>query len=146
MSQSWGYQGNFKQNAFVWRAEFGQRRTDLYYNESQRHVERQRRDSINPMSTSEIVLEFVENQCQGDPERYLYRTDQVALFLNRARMRHLRQVGASLAVDKVLLDDRNNSNVDRYNLSGNRRPHQGPLTPQLFYAQLMQTVSPWLRI
>ena len=72
------YSGNFKQYAFKWRAEFGQRHEDVYGApvEPDPYVERRL-----ATTKEDIVDAFVSIQCQMDVERYSYRSRLLEGFL-----------------------------------------------------------------
>ena len=151
MDRTRSYLGNFKQYAFVWRPEFSERRTGVYPSENRIYVEQERRrelgaastrDSIDTLSKDDIIDRFVENQCQDDPDRYLYRNLQVAEFLEQADMDSLRRGNArEVSNRKILLDDRNNSTVTRDALVGACRQSHGALNAHQLYNELRQPVS-----
>lgn len=153
-------QGHFKQHAFVWRSDFGQRQPlKVYQGDDRKYVEYVEyvesrvadasggpvasADTVDTISTNHVIDRFVNNHCQEDIDRYLYKSRQVEQFLGGANMESLRASRMTHQVSKklVLLDDRNNSNVTREELSGDCRPFLGPLNAHQLYSELLKTVS-----
>ena len=133
------YIGQFKQYAFVWKPEFGQRRTEVYRSENIRYVEQQPASNI---TADEIIDRFVNVQCQQDIERYMYRKRLLTEFLEAADIETLRGAQETRnLVSMVLMDDRNDASGSRDNIMGRFRQHQDPLNARQFYNELSQPVN-----
>jgi len=145
----------------MWKAAFSKRRTARYTSENTRYVQRTirsleeptREDSIDTISTEDVVDRFVNINCGDDVDRYFYRSGKLANFLEAANMEDLRRP-ASPQVSKimVLIDDRNNAIVTREldTFGGNRRTPRGPFDARQLYSYLLKPVrylvSSFLRI
>jgi hypothetical protein len=132
------YIGQFKQYAFVWKPEFGQRQTDIYRSENGRYIE----DFPGPDITKEDVIDmFVNVKCRRDIDRHMYRKRLLTGFLETADIKIL--TGPQETRDlksMVFLDDRNDAGGSRDNRSGHFRQHQNPLNVRQFYNELSQPV------
>jgi hypothetical protein len=151
MDPSRYYNGHFKHYAFTWRQSFTQRQNPVPTSEHHPLVQRQIQylpgdtPHIAPrsplISTEDIVDTFVDNKCRDDPDRYLSRKLQIGRFLLAARVESLRgDPDESVSKSMALIDDRNNENVTRANLSGRCRPSQGPLSAHGLFAELSRSV------
>ena len=151
MDYSRGYYERFTQQAFVWKAAFSKRRTERYISENARYVqytirsieEAAREDSIDTISTEDVVERFVNINCEVDVDRYLYRTEKLTNFLEAADMEDLRGLATpQVSKVKVLIDDRNNGIVTRdpKTFSGTSRTSQGPFDAQGLYSELLKPV------
>ena len=134
------FTNNFKQYAFKWKAEFGQRHEGVYGlpQEADRYVERQ------VSATKEDMIDtFVSTQCQRDFDRYLYRTDLLAGFLESADLGFIRGDGdvVEISTARALIDDRNDASGARNNIAGNRRRPLGALDSRGLYNELLRAVS-----
>jgi len=147
-----GYYAQFRQQAFIWRAAFSKRRTERYVSENTRHVlerlyissqQTGGENSIDNISTEDVVQRFVNNKCHHDIDRYFYRTDRLASFLEAADMEGLRGPATpQVSRIKALIDDRNNATVTRdiASFGGARRTSQGPHDARGLYSELLRPV------
>jgi hypothetical protein len=138
MENSRPYTDNFKQHAFKWKAEFGQRHERVYSSpqEADRYVERQ-----GATTKVDIIDAFVSTQCHRDVERYLYRSRLLEGFLqlgNLERIQEPHATGTSTA--QVLIDDRNDASATRDSTGGNFRRPAGPLDSRSLYNELLRAV------
>ncbi len=134
---------HFKKIAFTWKPVFSHRQIKLYKRENDRLVP----PSNIPVTTKEIVKAFLNYQCTDDVQRYSSRNLQISKFLEGTDMETLRNNYDATLKPTAILDDRNNENVSRINLSGNIRTIPSPLqSHELFNAlSLMVCKYPDLR-
>lgn len=142
MDQARPYVGHFKQYAFSWKPEFGQRQTQAYERENIRYVEQYQAPDF---TTEEAIEQFVDNQCYEDINRYSYMSNLIKDFLNGADLDVLRQRNSHrqalpIMERKALLDDRNDANGARNVSTGNFRPSKGGLTASELYYELKAPV------
>jgi hypothetical protein len=107
------YKSRVEHSAFVWDSKFNNRhdgRARFSTREDNIAVEEAKVFDISTPLTSQVVVErFLDYDCDGDRERYLYRNVQVESFLKGLNLDHLHRGTASdVRVPVVLFDDRHN--------------------------------------
>jgi hypothetical protein len=128
---------NFKQYAFRWKAEFGERHELVYRSpqEADRYVERQ-----GATIKEDIIDTFVNIQCLQDVERYLYRSRLLEGFLQLGDPEAIKTTSSGLSTAKALIDDRNDASVTRDSTAGNVRQPSRALDPLGLYKGLFNAV------
>jgi hypothetical protein len=131
---------NFKQYAFKWKAEFGERHEGVYDSpqEADRYVERQGAGAI---TKDDIIDAFVSAKCQQDVDRYSYRSRLLEEFLQLGDLQRIRQPpGTGTSTGQVLIDDRNDASASRDRTAGNLRRPREPLDSRGLYHELLKQV------
>lgn len=130
----------FKQHAFVWNSVFVSGQTQRVYEADDGKHDHLPQDSNLP--TADLIDDFVQNRCQHDIHRYLYRQLQLTEFLNQADVHQLEHQLLTVRAPKakILMDDRNKDNLTEENIVGNCRPSLGPLTACQLYQELKKDV------
>jgi len=145
MEGSRAYNGQFKQDAFVWKSVFNGRQDRAYRFENRFAVEHNLSPATAglPLTTERIVDRFINKGCEHDVHRYKYRYDQIADFINAqggVNIDLLRAItpllDPAVSVPSALLDDRNQGTASRLNSAGNRRASLGPLNARQLYNEL----------
>jgi hypothetical protein len=140
----------FKQYAYVWKQDFGQRQTLAYSKGNMSFVESIHRPEvseitteqvINTLTTEQIIDTFVNNQFHQDVPRYSYVEHLYEEFLRGVDFEVLKGRVPSTALEEAaLLDDRNDAKGTRDIIPGYRRQSQGAMNAAQLYTKLLQPV------
>jgi len=132
------YNARFEHAAFVWDPIFYDRqsgRVRFHALENKIAVEEPFFDTSTPLTSQVVVERFLDFNCDGDRERYLYRNLQIESFLKGLNLDDLCHGAISdVHTPLVLLDDR------RAIMLGNHESSRRTLSARELYKNLRDSV------